>query len=91
MLPGKVSFGEVKRLEFFILEIENNLLHNPVPFSLFQPEYRLPEMKSQSNFRDNWVKGKKYLEGTLCHMSCEFLNSGGKLFPEDRDQSFLTH
>lgn len=48
-------------------------------------------MKSQSNFRENWVKGKKYLEGTLCHMSCEFLNSGGKLFPEDRDQSFLTH
>lgn len=47
VLSGKASFGEVKRLKFFILKMENNPPHNPVPLPPFQPDHQSPLPKNQ--------------------------------------------
>lgn len=84
-LQGKPPVGEVKRLRFFILKIENHPPHNPVPPSSFPTRILSPrKMKSQSNFGGSQAIMKKKLKGKLHLISRGSLNFGGSHSPGQR-------
>lgn len=93
MPAGKASFGEVKRLKFFILEIENNLPHNPAPLLPFHPEYHPlpPENEELVKFEGQVGDDEEIAGEQTLSLSREFLNVRGSCSPGQRPSQALTH